>query len=338
MNFSFTEEQEDLRALARRILDAEATPERVKEAEAGSERIDRASWSALAGAGLVGVSLPEDVGGGGYGLTELAVVLEEVGRHVALVPLLASALAGRALARGGAADALAGVAEGTIVTFALHGGVTATDDRLTGEKLSVPFGMAAERIVVTADHGLYVVDGDGPGVTREPAEATNRERQAAIRLEDAPARRLGGSDAVERLYDEARLALCATAVGVLDAAVRITAGYISEREQFGKPLATFQGATLRAADAYIDVQALSVTTWSAIWRHDEGRPARDETAIAAFWAAEAAHRVAYACQHLHGGMGVDVDYPIHRYFLWAKAIEFQLGGAVPQLLELGASV
>jgi acyl-CoA dehydrogenase len=121
---------------------------------------------------------------------------------------------------------------------------------------------------------------------------------------------------------------------VLDAAVRITASYISERDQFGRPLATSQGATMRLPDAYIDVQAASATAWSAIWRLSEGLPASDELAIASFWASDAGHRVAHACQHLHGGMGVDTDYPIHRYFLWAKAIELALGGATPNLLQV----
>jgi alkylation response protein AidB-like acyl-CoA dehydrogenase len=344
MNFAFTEEQDDLRGLARRILDAEVTPERLKEIDSGGDRIDRTTWSALAGAGLAGIALPEDAGGGGYGMLELAVVLEEVGRHVAPVPLLATAVAGRALARAGRHGLLDGVTGGTTVTtFAVHepGGVDvlrpatrAVDGRLHGEKLAVPFGMAATRAVVSADDGLHVVELAGDGVAREPAMATNGEVQAMVTLDAAPAEPLGGPDAVAALWDDARAAYCATAIGVLDAAVRITASYISEREQFGKPIATFQGATLRIADAYIDVQAASVTAWSAIWRLSEGMPASDELAIAAFWAADAGHRVAHACQHLHGGMGVDTDYPIHRYFLWAKAIELALGGSVPHLLAV----
>lgn len=343
MNFAFTEEQDDLRALARRILDTEVTPERLKQTESGSDdRIDRDAWRALSDAGLVGIALPDDAGGGGYGIMELAVVLEEVGRHVAPVPLLASAVAGRALARVGRFDLLDGVADGhTVVTFALHepagvdvlgaSSTRAVDGRLYGEKVAVPHGMAASLAVVRADGGLYALDLAAEGVTREPAVATNREIQASITCDGAPALHLGGADAVAALWDDARAAYAATAIGVLDAAVRITATYISGREQFGRPIATFQGATMRLADAYIDVQAASVTTWSAIWRLAEGLPARDELAIAAFWAADAGHRVAHACQHLHGGMGVDTDYPIHRYFLWAKAIELALGGAVPNL-------
>lgn len=341
MNFAFTEEQEDLRGLARRILDAEVTPERLKETEASTDAADRVTWGRLADAGLVGVALPEDVGGGGYGVLELAVVLEELGRHVAPVPLLASAVAGRALAAAGRRDLVDGVADGTaIATFALHDGPgspvhAGSGGRLHGAKVAVPFGMAAAQIVVTAADGLYAVDVDAPGVQRDRATATHREPQARLTLDAAPAERLGGLDAVTSLWDEVRAAYSATAVGVLDAAVRLTASYISEREQFGRPIATFQGATMRLADAYIDVQAASVTAWSAIWRLSEGLPASDELAIAAFWAADAGHRVAHACQHLHGGMGVDTDYPIHRYFLWAKAIEMALGGPTEQLLAVG---
>lgn len=323
MNFAFTEEQDDLRALARKILDAESEP-----------------WQALADAGLVGIALPDDVGGGGFGMMELAVMLEEVGRHVAPVPLLATVVAGRALARAGdgSRDLLDGVADGsTIVTFALHepAGVDVRHPASRRERVGVPHGMAAARIVVTAPDGLYAVDADAPGVHREPSVATNGEVQARVTIDDdTPATRLGGVDAITQLWDDVRAAYAATAIGVLDAGVRITASYISEREQFGRPIATFQGATMRLADAYIDVQAASATAWSAIWRLSEGLPASDELAVAAFWACDAGHRVAHACQHLHGGMGVDTDYPIHRYFLWAKAIELALGGATPNLLAV----
>jgi alkylation response protein AidB-like acyl-CoA dehydrogenase len=127
-------------------------------------------------------------------------------------------------------------------------------------------------------------------------------------------------------------------VGVFDEAVRITAGYLSERKQFDRPIATFQGATLRAADAYIDTEAIRVTSWSAIWRLAAGRPAADQLAIAKFWVADGGQRIAHACQHLHGGIGATTDYPIHWYFRWAKSLEHALGGATPQLLRLGESM
>ena len=94
----------------------------------------------------------------------------------------------------------------------------------------------------------------------------------------------------------------------------------------------------RAADAFIDVEAIRLTTWQAAWRLDEGLPARDEVRIAKFWAAEAGQRVAYAAQHLHGGIGVDVDYPLHRYYLWSKQLELTLGSGARQLARLGEAI
>ena len=129
--------------------------------------------------------------------------------------------------------------------------------------------------------------------------------------------------------------MCALQAGVVEAALRITAKYTSTREQFGKPLATFQAVAHRAADASIDVEAVRWTMWQAAWRVAAGLPAGEEIAIAKFWASEGAHRVVYAAQHLHGGIGLDLDYPVHRYYVWSKQIELSLGSGAVQLARLG---
>ena len=369
MDFTLNEVQEDVRSLAGKILGEQVTRERLKELEAGTERMDRAVWDELAKANLLGISLPESVGGSGYGIMELCVVLQEVGRHVVPVPLLATvAMTAMPIAEFGTEEQknrlLPPVVAGTsVLTAALQEPLTndpttpSTTARrdgdgwvLDGTKVAVPWAPLADRILVNAatgdgSVGLFLVDPDAAGVTIERGESTNREPQAALTLTGArvaDADVLGdptaGTSAIEWVYRNALAGLCATAVGVMEEAVRITAGYISEREQFDRPLATFQGATMRIADAYIDTQATNVATWSAIWRLAEGRPADDELAIAKFWVADGGHRVAHACQHLHGGMGVDIDYPIHRYLLWAKELELTLGAATPQLLRIGASI
>ena len=231
---------------------------------------------------------------------------------------------------------------------------TATKDgsqwRLDGLKVAVPHAPLAERIIVGArtgddSTGLFLLDPSEVGVVLEPMRSTHREVQAHLELdgavvasEDVLGDPESGNESLQFLHRHALACMCATAVGVFEEAIRITAGYISTREQFGKPLATFQGATLKAADAFIDTEAVNVTTWSAIWRLAEGRAADDALAIAKFWVADGGQRVVHACQHLHGGMGVDTDYPIHRYFLWAKELELALGGATPQLLRIGASL
>ncbi|MGH8986754.1 MAG: acyl-CoA dehydrogenase family protein [Acidimicrobiia bacterium] len=370
MDFTFDDVQRDLRDLARKILDEQITTERLKELEEAGDPYDRRCWTDLADTNLLGVALPEDVGGSGYGLMELCVLLEEVGRHVAPVPLLATVGTGALpIAELGSAELrsrfLPSVVEGrSILTAALqepgHADplaptTTATRDgggwRLDGEKLGVPYAPLAEAILVPASTGdgnaaVFVVTPDADGLSIEKATATNGEPQghvslAGVRVEASDA--LGDptasdADTVEWIHDRALAGLCATAVGVFERALRITAGYISERKQFERPIATFQGATLRAADAYIDTEAIRVTSWSAIWRLAAGRDARDELAIAKFWVADGGQRVAHACQHLHGGIGATTDYPIHRYFIWAKWLEHTLGGAPEHLLHLGDSL
>jgi alkylation response protein AidB-like acyl-CoA dehydrogenase len=138
--------------------------------------------------------------------------------------------------------------------------------------------------------------------------------------------------------ERAAVGLAALQLGVAERALRITAGYTSTRKQFDRPIATFQAVAQRAADAYIDVEAIRLTTWKAAYRLDAGLPAAEAVAIAKVWAAEAGHRVAYAAQHLHGGIGFDTDYPLHRYYLWSKQIELTLGPASVHLARLGAAL
>ncbi|MEA2484716.1 MAG: 3-oxocholest-4-en-26-oyl-CoA dehydrogenase beta subunit, partial [Thermoleophilaceae bacterium] len=145
-----------------------------------------------------------------------------------------------------------------------------------------------------------------------------------------------GADVLAWLLDRTVTALSATALGVSGRALKMSAEYTSGREQFGRAVATFQAVGHRLADAYIDVEAMRLTTLQAVWLLDAGLPARDQATIAKWWACEGGHRVAHAAQHVHGGVGVDVDYPLSRYFRWSKQLEMTLGGATAQLLRLGA--
>jgi hypothetical protein len=369
LDFSRNDVQEDVQILARMVFDDMAKPARVAEIEASDEGIDRELWAELARSQLLGVALPEDVGGSGHGLMELCVLLEEMGRRVAPVPLLSTlGFSALPIAAMGTPDQrkrlLAPVVEGSsFLTAALQESAghdplavqtTAVLDgsgwRIDGAKVAVPHAQLADRIIVTArtsesSTGLFLVDPSASGVSLEPTRSTHREPQANVTFDgvvvdedDVLGDPTSGDAALRLLHNHGVASLCATAVGVFDEALRITADYISNRQQFDRPIATFQGATLRAADAYIDTEAVRVTTWSAIWLLSQSRPADDELAIAKYWVAEGGQRVAHACQHLHGGIGVDTDYPIHRYFLWAKELELSLGGATPQLLRIGASI
>lgn len=366
MDFGFSEEQQDLQGLARRILDGELSNERLKEIDATPDHFDRDLWSRLADAGLLGVTIPEEHGGLGYGFLEAAIVLEQMGRTVAPVPYLASVVLGALpVTRFGSAAQqaalLPGIAAGTSIATAalvelgadpLSPVTRAVRDgagwRLDGVKDCVPAGTLADRVLVPAATGdgeivLALVDPAAAGVTRERQGTTNGDPEARFTLTGvhvADADVLGspaeGAANLRWVVERAIAAQCALAIGVCEEALRMTAEYTKTREQFDRPIATFQAVGQRAADAYIDTEAIRLTAWQAIWRLAEDLPATAEVAVAKFWAAEGGQRVVHAAQHLHGGMGVDRDYPLHRYFLLAKKLELTLGGATPQLLTLGA--
>jgi 3-oxocholest-4-en-26-oyl-CoA dehydrogenase beta subunit len=367
VDFGLTEEQEATRDLARQILSDRSTHERLKEIEAGGEGFDRDTWAELAKAGLLGIALPEDVGGSGLGFVALCQLLEEVGRTVSPVPVLPTVVLGALPIAQFGTDAqqqqhLPGVVEGDTVftaalaetgTDALHPTTTARPDgdgwRVDGVKTLVPAGLIADRILVPAAAGddgaivVLIVDPNATGVTRERQDTTSGIPQARIELDgvqvdtsDVLGDASSGAAIVDWIVERANAAMCSIATGVCEQALHMTAEYTKTREQFDRPIATFQAVGQRAADAYIDTEAIRLTALQAAWRLEEGLPAAAEVAVAKFWAADGGQRVVHAAQHLHGGIGVDRDYPLHRYFLWAKELELTLGGATPQLLTLGA--
>jgi alkylation response protein AidB-like acyl-CoA dehydrogenase len=363
MDFEFSEEQEAVRDLAAQILGERATHERLKEFEAGSELYDSATWGELAKANLLGIALPEDVGGSGLGFIEACLLLEQVGRTAAPLPLLETVVMGALpIAAFGSPDQQqrhlpAVVAGDRVLTAALvelgappeQPTTTATRDgavwRLDGVKICVPAGLSAAFVLVPARTGedgiaVLLVDPEAGGVTRERQETTSGRPEARLELAGARGELLGaegtGAAVLEWIVARTTVGLCALAIGVCEEALRLTAEYTKTREQFERPIATFQAVGQRAADAYIDTEAIRLTAWQAAWRLSEGLPAAHEVAIAKYWASEGGQRVVHAASHLHGGVGVDKDYPLHRYFLLAKQLELTLGGTTPQLLKLGA--
>lgn len=367
MDFSFTDEQETIAKLARDLFERRATPDRLTELEAGDVRYDEALWKELAALDLLGTALPESVGGNGGGFVELGVLLAEVGFSVAPVPAYATLVLGAdPIARHGTPEQqqrfLPGVIAGTrILTAGLAEPgrsdptspvTTARRDgpnwRLDGAKELVPAAQLADTVLIPAavgdgGAGLFLLAADAPGVEIRPASTTNREPHADVFLDGAivsDADRLIGATLVESLHTRALIALCAIQLGVVERALRIAAEYTTGREQFGRPIGSFQAVQQRMADAFIDVEAIRWTTWQAAWLVANGRPlekAQRAARIAKFWAAEAGARVAATAQHVHGGIGIDVTYPLHRYFLWAKHNELTLGPASAQLAHLGAT-
>ncbi|MBI4517110.1 MAG: acyl-CoA/acyl-ACP dehydrogenase [Deltaproteobacteria bacterium] len=366
MDFQFSEEQASVRELARGILDKEVTVERVKKATADPDWCDRPLWRTLADAGLLGLVVPESLGGMGYGIVEACLLLQEIGRVVAPLPALPTLVLGAmAIAQFGTAAQqqqwLPAIAAGkTILSGALvdagsadpaQPATTARREggqwRLDGHKLYLQAANLAERVLVPASTGdgvgLFLLDPRGGGATMTRQGTSSGEPLFHLGLSGAPvgaADLLGGDamaggDKVSWLYQRALAAACATQLGVSEKTIAITSRYVCERIQFGVAIGSFQAVQHRLADCYIDLEAIRWTTWRAAWKLSAGQSAERELAVAKFWAADGGARIASAAQHLHGGIGVDIDYPVHRYFLWSKGLELTLGGASSHLARLG---
>jgi 3-oxocholest-4-en-26-oyl-CoA dehydrogenase beta subunit len=364
MDFTLTQAQGELGALTRQILSDLATPDRLRAVEAGETRFDADLWTELAKAGILSAGLPESVGGAGLGLLEQCSVLIEIGRAVAPAPYLSSiALGAAALARFGTAEQQERWAEPAgrgeiILTAALaeedsddpcapHTSAQQTADgwRLIGTKTAVSAAMLAGLLLVpaTTPSGVtvFLVAPDDPGVTVQPQQVTGGDATAVVKLGGAMVagdRVLRGADVARWLAARATAGLCALQLGVAERALEITAAYARSREQFGKPIGSFQAVAQRLADGFIDVEGIRLTLWQAAWRLANGLPCETELATAKFWAAEGGHRIAHTAVHVHGGVGVDMEGDIHRYFAAAKYNEFALGGATAQLRRIGAAL
>ena len=357
MNFDLSEEQQVVADLAAQIFGDLATTERIKAAEAG-DGIDHDLWAELAKSGLLSLCLPEAHGGSGMGILELSMIAEQQGRHVAPVPLVPTVVAAMAIARFGSPELcnelLPGVADGSIVLSAalaepgtndpLRSSVTVSDSgHVTGAKPAVPAAQQAAAVLVPAiaDDGsnvIAVVTADQLSV--EPATGTDRQPVGHISIDaDVPATHIiRDAGATQWLFEHMIVAIAGTQLGVSTGAVRHAADHVATREQFGRPLSTFQAVTQRAADAYITTEAQRSTVVNAAWRLDQGLDASRDALVTAYWAGEGAQKVVLAAQHLHGGLGADVDHPVHRYFLWGMQHADTLGATSAHLARLGSII
>ena len=355
MDLTPSEDQQAILDLASRIIGDLSTPERLRDLAAAGETHDAELWNALVRADLVGLPLPADAGGGGYGLTEAAMVAEAVGRHTAVIPYVETVAAGRALAAAEHPMASETVG-GTVVAPALREGPDARESAtpstaaastgdgwaLTGDKRLLSGCTTADHLLVSAmtddGVGLFLVD----ATTVRSTGSTTMSGQVlhSVHLDGTPGRRLDGDglEQLRALLHELRVLRCAHLGGVAEGALRLAAQHCKEREQFGSPIGTFQAVGHRMADAWLDVELIRSTARQAAWRTDHGHPATQAAASAAMWACEGSQRVVHAAQHVHGGIGLDLDYPLHRHFQWAKDLELALGGAGACTRDLGAAI
>lgn len=366
MDFSFNEDQNAIRDLAAQIFTDRASDEFLLEFARSGGEYDEELWSTLGEQGLLAICIPENYGGSGLGFTELCLILEEQGRRVAPVPLFSSLVLGglpiaefgsdeqkqrwlTALARGEArlTAAIADLGMAEPVTTQVTATRQADGWLLNGVKGCVADGASADCILIPAlSEGstvFFLVEKNLDGVTINPQQNALGHWQASVELRDvrlSDASTLGdqnnGETIMNWIQQRADTALCAMQIGVCEEALKRTAQFTSERKQFGMPIGSFQAVAMRAADAYIDIEAMRSTYWEALYLITQGKPSEAEVRAAKWWACEGSHKVVHATQHLHGGMGSDIEFPIHRFFLWAKHLGFLLGGKAIQTARLGA--
>ncbi|ORV93485.1 acyl-CoA dehydrogenase [Mycobacterium interjectum] len=357
MDFTTTEAAQDLGGLVDTIVDAVCTPEHQRELDKLAQRFDRDLWRKLVEADILTSASPTSLGGDGFGVLEQVAILVALGHQLAAVPYLESVMLGAgALARFGSDELQQGwggpaVRGEKILTVALDGEMgegpvqaTRAGDgyRLTGTRTQVGFGPVADAFLVPAETeaggAVFLVAADDPGVTVTAMETTGLGSVGHLALEGVQVdggRRVGDGTVADWLDTLTTLGRSAFQLGVLERGLQLTAEYARTREQFDRPIGSFQAVAQRLADGYIDVKGLRLTLTQAAWRVSEDIPAEIDVASAAFWAADAGHRVAHTVVHVHGGVGVDTDHPVHRYFLAAKEIEFALRGATGQLRRIG---
>lgn len=368
MDFSLSEEQRDVQSLAAQILTQEVTVERLKAVESGAERFDEALWQQLGESGLLGTAIAENYGGMGFDFETLCLLLEEVGNTVAAVPVVpVLASAALTLQQFGSTELCArwlpGVASGeTLLTIALT--EPGRDDptqpatrlesvgnawALHGHKHMAVCADRASAILLTAlldgELALLAIDPTARGVALTPQHVTTGEPHFSVRLDAVPVRQDNilavGRDAqcaIRSMVQHTLVANSVMTLGVTQTMLKMTAAYTSQREQFGRPIATFQAVSHRAADAYIDVENLRLACQQAASLLSAQADASQAVLIAKIWASDVAHRVSQSAQHLHGGIGVDRDYALFRYCLWAKQLELTLGGGQHYLTALGDAV
>ncbi len=313
-----TREPEELAKAVRQLLQKDKSPED--------------TWFALCDQiGAAALSIPEEHGGAGFTLAETYVVLEELGYALTPSPLLSTVVTSRSLSlsKGEVAEALLPrIAEGTTTALAWPSDVTWSGETLSGSVTPVLHGDIADFLIVAATHddgiGLFSVDPAAMGLTRTPLAGMDPTLSfASLDLKDVEADviTLDAADALEAARRVETLAVTALQVGVAQRGLDMTVAYAKEREQFGRPIGSFQALKHRMADMHVKVQMSRSGAWAAVQAHVHGSPNADRlAAAAASYCSEAALHVASETVQLHGGIAITWEHDAHLVLKRAQAL------------------
>lgn len=328
-------------------------PEQQAVADVVTSVLDRDnSWEAIVSGGVAALGVPERLGGDGQGLPELATALTEIGRHGTIGPSLASLGLGLVPLLDLASEAqqdryLSEVPAGAILSAALnepgqqlpqHPRVSYDGATLNGIKTGVAYAKTAEWLIVTADRAVVVVSPEAQGVECTATPTSNGSEEYVVRFTDvaiADADVLDGAEA-HRVNQLALAVTGAFGAGLVAGALRLTADYVAGREQFGRPLSTFQTVAAQLSEVYIASRTIDLLATSAIWRLSQGLDASEDLDILGYWLTSQAPPAMRLCHHLHGGMGMDITYPMDRYYSSIKDLTRLLGGPTHRLDLVGA--
>ncbi|WP_395309781.1 acyl-CoA dehydrogenase family protein [Mycobacterium sp. AMU20-3851] len=332
-------------------MDFTPNPEQQAVADVVTSVLEREnSWDALVSGGVAALAVPERLGGDGLGLAEVATALTEIGRHGTVGPALATLGLGLVPLLELAAEAqqdryLADVGGGAVLSAALNEpgvslpenpSVTLADGKLNGTKIAVPYAEAAQWLLVTAAGGVAVIAPTAPGVTLTKTPAANGTDEYAVVFDGAAVDGVLDGATTHRVNQLALATTGAFAAGLVAGALRLTADYVATREQFGRPLSTFQTVAAQLAEIYIASRTIALVSTSVIYRLAEGLDADDDLALLGYWVTSQAPPAMRLCHHLHGGMGMDITYPMDRYFSSIKDLTRMLGGPSYRLDLVGA--
>jgi alkylation response protein AidB-like acyl-CoA dehydrogenase len=375
MDFALSEEQEMLKKSARDFLSVECPKKVVREIEAGDMGYSPELWKKMASLGWMGLALPEEYGGAGLSLLDMAVLFEEFGRAAMTEPMFSTVVLGALpiLAWGTEEQKkafLPKVATGELLLtmalaeprvnedpmFIATRAMTKDDGFLIhGTKLFVPYAHIADYLLVVARTKgvagdkkgitIFIIDRKSQGINITPLVTIAADKQFEVKFDKVfvSSRNILGSlhnglPLVRQTLKKATAIQCAEMVGVAQQEMEITAEHTKNRVQFERPIGTFQAVQHRLADMFIDVNGVRWTTYQAVWRLSAGLPADREVAIAKAFANIACQRVAFSAQQLHGGVGVDKDYDLHFYFRRAKAFALTFGSTPFHLKTLEAEI
>jgi alkylation response protein AidB-like acyl-CoA dehydrogenase len=353
VDFRFSAEQQELAGAVRRFFAAKAPEAEVRRAMLGELGHDPALWSRMSSElGLPGLAIPEKYGGGGFTYLELGIVLQEMGRALVCAPFFSSAvLAASALLNSGDEAAmtrwLPRIASGELLaTVALprHSNVRATSApdgwTLDGVAEFVLDGVGSELVLVAAqsDSGLLLVsvEAPAPGLTRQRVEVFDATRRVArLEFSATPGELVGDVSsavaALERTADLAAIALAAECVGVAERALEMATDYAKLREQFGRPIGSFQAIKHRLATVLVEIEAARSAAWYALWSAT-ARP--DETPVVAALTLATCTETAYLAAsenvQVHGGIGYTWEHPAHLYLRRATMSRLLLGDPAEQ--------